>query len=140
VRHILVRRRALAESVYDRLENGASFAALARRYSLDPGSRTNGGRLTVAKGQTVRPFDRVAFSLKTGAISRPFRTQYGWHIVQALSRIRPAHRVPFAKVEPQLRVLLLQVKNAAAMTAWVAAVKQEYAGKVFYAPGFAPGE
>src|SRR6266545_4401033 len=64
VRHILVQKKALADSLYAQLKAGANFAKLAKRYSKDPGSASNGGKLTVSKGQTVAEFDKTAFSLK----------------------------------------------------------------------------
>jgi parvulin-like peptidyl-prolyl isomerase len=140
VRHILVRTKALADALYAQLRGGAGFAALARRYSKDPGSAANGGRLTILRGQTVPSFDRVAFSLRTGAISRPFKTPYGWHIVQALSPIRPAHQIPLDLVRDAVKEELLQERRNAAMAKWVADVKAYYADKVVYAPGFAPGQ
>jgi putative ABC transport system permease protein len=76
---------ALMDRLYSRLERGADFAALARAYSDDPDGKTVGGRLWITRGEFVKPFDSTAFELRSGAVSRPLRTRYGWHIVQALS-------------------------------------------------------
>ena len=78
------RRRLLADRLYARLRNGASFARLVRRYSDFPAP---GGRQWVWQGHEAAPFDRAAFSLPTGGLSRPIRTQFGWHIVQPTSNI-----------------------------------------------------
>ena len=97
VRHILVDSKSLAETLEQKLKNGASFAALAKHYSKDTGSAAHGGKLCVAHGgtsgacqQTVAPFDKAAFSLKTNEISQPVKSVYGWHIIQALSDVKPA--------------------------------------------------
>jgi parvulin-like peptidyl-prolyl isomerase len=63
VRHILVNNKKLADQLESQLKGGADFAKLAKKYSKDPGSAANGGKLTVSKGQTVAPFDKVAFTL-----------------------------------------------------------------------------
>jgi peptidyl-prolyl cis-trans isomerase SurA len=63
------------------------FAVFARTYSQDPGSAINGGDLGWEESGTFVPeFAAVAEKLKEGEISQPFRTQYGWHIVQMLGR------------------------------------------------------
>src|SRR5207247_1304506 len=85
VRHILVTKKALADTLWAKLKAGANFAALAKKYSKDPGSASNGGKLTISKGQTVAEFDKTAFDLKTGELSPPIHTQYGYHIIQALT-------------------------------------------------------
>jgi hypothetical protein len=80
------KRRRLADRLYTRLSRGADFAGLARRYSDFPNAKLTGGRYWASRGATPWPFDHLAFSLPTGTISRPFRTQqYGWHIIQPLS-------------------------------------------------------
>ena len=84
--------KALVDRLYARLERGADFAALAREYSDDPGAKTQGGRMLITRGETVQPFDSTAFGLRAGAISRPLKTSYGWHVVQALSPPLPFGR------------------------------------------------
>jgi len=140
VRHILVKNKALADKLYKeiRANKGATFAALAKKYSQDPGSKNVGGKLTVSKGQTVPPFDQAAFTLPTKAISTPVHTQYGWHIIQALSDIRPAKTTPIASVKESIRQQLLQTQKNAAMTAWVADQKKKYDKKTRYQIGYGP--
>ena len=89
MRHILVNTQVARRQLDEQLKSGGDFAALAKKYSKDPSSAKGGGKLTITKGETVAPFDKVAFSLKTGAISPPVHTQYGWHIIQALSAVKP---------------------------------------------------
>src|SRR5581483_9866699 len=99
VRHILVNNKKLADQLETQLKNGGNFAALAKKYSKDPGSAKTGGKLTITKGQTVPEFDKEAFALKTDEISAPVHTQYGWHIIQALSPVKPATTTPLSKVK-----------------------------------------
>jgi foldase protein PrsA len=138
VRHILVNNKKLADTIETQLKNGGSFAALAKKYSKDPGSAKLGGKLTITKGQTVAPFDKVAFSLKTKETSPPVHTQYGWHIIQALTAVKPATSKPLASVKAQISQTLLQTKRTAAMTAWLNGVKKDFAKKISYQTGYTP--
>jgi parvulin-like peptidyl-prolyl isomerase len=140
VRHILVNNKKLADQLYAQIvaAKASNFASLAKKYSKDPGSAKLGGKLTVTKGQTVAPFDKVAFTLKTNAISKPVHTQYGWHIIQALSAIKPAKQTPLAQVSASIKSTLAQTKKTDAMNKWVADVKKEFAKKIRYQAGYEP--
>jgi foldase protein PrsA len=140
VRHILVKTKAEADKLRGELENGADFAALAKQHSEDPGSKEQGGKLTVSKGQTVEAFDKAAFSLDTNEISEPVKTQYGYHIIQPLSDVKKGSVTPFTKARTEIKAQLLEQKKSDAVSAWVSKVEKAYMGKVQYATGYEPPE
>jgi parvulin-like peptidyl-prolyl isomerase len=138
VRHILVNSKKLADQIEAQLKAGGDFAKLAKQYSKDPGSAKQGGKLTISKGQTVAPFDKVAFSLKTNELSAPVHTTYGWHIIQALSDVKPAKQTPLKDVKASIQQQLLQTKKTDTINKWVADVNTEYAKKIAYQTGYTP--
>ncbi|WZL89699.1 peptidylprolyl isomerase [Salinimicrobium sp. 3283s] len=72
----------LNEMRADVLENGASFATKAVLYSQDPGSRSSGGKITLTRQDPfVKEFKDAAFSLQEGEVSKPFKTEFGYHIL-----------------------------------------------------------
>jgi foldase protein PrsA len=140
VSHILVKDKALADKIYAELKAGGDFATLAKKYSTDPGSKSQGGQLTITRGQTVPEFDKTAFALATGALSKPIHTQFGWHIIHADKPAKPRQSTPFSQVKESIRQQLLQEKRNAELQKWLDALKKEYASKVSYANGLAPVE
>ena len=140
VRHILVKKKQLADQLYGQLQNGGNFAALAKQHSQDPSSKNQGGKLTISRGQTVPPFDRAAFSLVNNAISQPVKTQYGWHIIQPLGPVKKSKTTPLAQVKEAIRQQLLQEKKQSEMTSWVNGVRKDFAGKTTYQVGYQPPE
>ncbi|MDY6840465.1 MAG: peptidylprolyl isomerase [Pseudomonadota bacterium] len=96
VRHILVRpseaitdsqAEARVRDLYQQLENGASFSALAKEYSDDPVSGSDGGKLGwVSPGQMVPAFEQAMLDADIGELRGPFRSQFGWHILQVQER------------------------------------------------------
>ena len=80
-----VRQRLL--TVRERIVAGEDFAVLAKALSEDPGSGAEGGDLGwTTPGSFVPEFEAVLASLADNEISQPFRTQFGWHIMQVLGR------------------------------------------------------
>jgi parvulin-like peptidyl-prolyl isomerase len=138
IAHILVKKKAQADSLYTQIQNGANFAALAKKYSQDPGSKNQGGKLTISKGQTVAPFDQTAFLMRTGQVSHPVKTEFGYHIIKALGPIKAARTTPFSEVKESIRQQLEQTKKNESMTKWVNDVKKDFAKKIHYQVGYAP--
>ena len=95
-RHILIRpnelvtdedAKARLEQLVIRLKGGDNFEELARSHSEDPGSAVNGGDLGWANpGDMVPEFENEMNRLEPGEISAPFKSPFGWHIVQVLER------------------------------------------------------
>ncbi len=79
------------DSIYNALtKNKASFDELAAKYSEDNGSKSKGGDIGFMTAlQTLYPFENAVYETEVGKISKPFRTQLGYHIVKVMEK-RPA--------------------------------------------------
>jgi foldase protein PrsA len=138
VRHILVKKEARAQEIRAELADGAGFAKLAKQFSQDTTSAAKGGTLTAVKGRTVAPFDKFVFDAKKGELSQPIKTDFGWHVIEVLSAVKPASVTPLPEVEESIRQTLLQQKQNEAMRKWVSDLESEFEDETAYAPGFAP--
>jgi len=95
-RHILVKTTEIISNnqarsrlavLRSRIVNGADFNELARANSDDGGSAVKGGDLGwLSPGDTIPPFEKAMDALAVDELSKPFETQFGWHIVQVLGR------------------------------------------------------
>ena len=138
VRHILVKKESQAMDIYEQLRDGANFAALAKKFSQDPSSASKGGKYTAVKGQSVAPFDKFVFAADTGDLSRPVKTEFGFHVIEVLSDIKPKSVTPLKEVEASIRDTLLREKQNEKMRDWVNDLQAKYKDEIAYAPGFAP--
>ena len=104
-RHILVKPESedTAVKIIEYLKAGTSFDVLAEEYSIDPGSKINGGDLgEFPRGVMVPEFEEAAFALKNpGDISEPVKSQFGWHIIKLEEKI-PEAPAPFEQVKQQI--------------------------------------
>ena len=80
--HILVKEESKAEEIFRRVKNGESFQSLAHQYSTCPSKEKGGDLGWFKEGQMVPPFENAVRKMGTGTISRPVRTQFGWHIIK----------------------------------------------------------
>jgi peptidyl-prolyl cis-trans isomerase C len=138
VRHILFNKdqKQKAEDVKKQLEDGADFAKLAKEYSQDPGSAEKGGDLgCLGKGETVPPFEEAAFGAKEGEIVGPFKTQFGYHILE-VTDTKPKQTRPLSEVEPQIRSQLASEEQSKAFSKWLEEQKKQR--DVKYLEGYKP--
>jgi foldase protein PrsA len=139
VRHVLVKKKDLADQLYNQLKaDGADWAGIAKRYSTDPGSKNKGGRYTATKGQVVPEFEKAVWSLKTNEVSKPVKTQYGYHIIQALEPIKKGTTTPFPQVKEAIRQQLIQDKKNKEMETWVEDMRKDLEDKTTYQVGYKP--
>ncbi|MDU2409175.1 MAG: SurA N-terminal domain-containing protein, partial [Acinetobacter junii] len=119
VKHILITTdsrdaataQKLANDVYAKIQSGMSFADAAAQFSEDPSSKTQGGLVEAyAPGVFSADFDNAVNSLKNGQISKPVKTQYGYHIIAANA---PAIDIPSYEAEkPRLIAEVQKTKQA----------------------------
>jgi peptidyl-prolyl cis-trans isomerase C len=117
-------KKELAQQLKARAEKGEDFAALAKQYSDDPGSKDKGGEYTFPRGKMVPEFEAAAFSLKINQISDPVETQYGYHIIKLLEKIPPTKQ-SFPAAQPAIRDYLVQKQAKMALPAYVAKLKAD---------------
>lgn len=134
VRHILIKpseirtegeAAQLVQRLYERIAAGESFATLARSFSEDPGSALAGGSLGwITPDVMVPEFRDVMTSIPTERVSRPFQTQFGWHILQVTDRRsvdmtdemrqqQAANLLQNRKFEEELQTWLMEIREDA---------------------------
>ncbi|MES0370915.1 MAG: peptidylprolyl isomerase [Mariprofundaceae bacterium] len=108
-RHILLRSEKLAWQILKKLgKNRKSFDVLAATHSLDDSNKSRGGDLNwFPRGIMVEAFEKAAFSLKDKGLSKPVKTQFGWHVIEVLGK-RPAHIKSLNESRDEIANLLQQ--------------------------------
>ncbi|MDH5559995.1 MAG: SurA N-terminal domain-containing protein [Deltaproteobacteria bacterium] len=123
-RHILIRAQGDENSndvkaakikiqgIYKQLqENKKQFSKLAKKYSEDPGSKNKGGDLGWAEyGTFVKEFDQVVSGLKPSQISKPFKSNFGYHIVELIQK-QPARTIPFKEARTTITEKIKNIKG-----------------------------
>ena len=132
-RHILIRTdeltsdaaaKARLNDIRKRIKNGADFGELARKYSNDTATASNGGDLGwVNPGDMVPNFQAEIDSLATGDLSEPFKTRFGWHIVQVLGRRSHDNTTSF--IRSQARKAIHQRKTEEELQSWLARLRDD---------------
>jgi peptidyl-prolyl cis-trans isomerase C len=108
-RHILVASEKEAKTIEEKLAKGEKFEDLAKQYSLD-GSKNYGGDLGYFTAPEMVPaFSKAAFELKTGEVSAPIKTDFGWHVIRLEDRKQGAAQ-PYDQVKSAIRNVLVRQK------------------------------
>lgn len=132
-RHILIRvnevvsddqAREQLMSLRARIQAGEDFAELAKLYSEDPGSRDKGGDLGwVRAGMMVDAFEEVMFATPEGEVSAPFRSPFGWHILQVEGQRQIDDTEAYRRAQAQAN--LRERKAEEALELWLRRIRDE---------------
>lgn len=113
-----------ADDLLKRIRGGADFAALAKQYSEDPGSKDNGGDLPpFPRGQMVPEFEAAAFSMTNNQVSDVITSQFGYHIIQMLGKT-PAKTMDYATSAPRIKDYLVLQKSEKLAPAYLDQLKK----------------
>lgn len=107
-----------------RIKAGESFSALAKELSEDPNSASRGGELPwFSAGQMPDEIEQMAASLQKGVVSEPFRTQFGWHVLEVLDRRTTALNED--KLRQQAEQAIRQKKSEQETQRWIRQLRDE---------------
>jgi parvulin-like peptidyl-prolyl isomerase len=116
--------RKRMEDILARAKKGEDFAALAKQYTEDPGSKENGGLYEdFGRGKMVKPFEDAAFSVPVGQISDIVETTYGYHIIKVENRKKETQ--PLDQVKAQIEAQIKQQKQNAAFETLLTGLKKK---------------
>ncbi len=118
-KHILVGTKEEAENIYKRIQKGESFSSLAKKYSKDKRSAQNGGDLGFfGKGKMAPEFEKAVRRMKTGELSKPLITRYGYHIVQITEK-KTGVLPDFEKAKNGIKTLLIRTKQKSLFDSYI---------------------
>lgn len=133
VRHILLKQAVnmtndeamkQVNNLFEQLKSGKDFGAMAKQYSLDSASAAKGGDLGwVVAEELVKPFSDAMAALPLHTISKPVKSQYGWHLIEVLERKEVDDSEAFKR--QQVRLFLQQRKFNEAVQNWKQHVRAE---------------
>lgn len=119
------RAKALVDSLYQQIENGADFREVAKVYSDDSATRATGGEMEATSMDNLRPeFQEALSQIQTGQIAPPVSSALGYHILRLLDRT-PGHTLTLENDYDLVKKLAIQEKTAELVDDWVTDLKKK---------------
>jgi len=138
--HILVKEEKQANEIYDLALKGEDFSELAKKHSTDQGSKDKGGDLGFfPKGQMVPEFEAAVWKLKNNEVSKPVKSQFGFHIIKRLD-FKPAENKTYEQAKTEIAEKLRKEKEPEVIRDFVKEQRSKAELKIFVAvePDLAP--
>jgi foldase protein PrsA len=133
---VLTKTEDEAKKARTELDGGATFASVAKKYSIDQVTKNAGGKLeNVTKGQQEKALETAAFSTAATKLAGPVKTETGWYVVR-VDKITPAKTIPFAQVKSVLKQQLEQTKPQEAAQKWEEGVLKKWKAKTECREGY----
>jgi len=133
---ILTKTEAAAGSAKKEVESGKSFASVAKKVSIDPTSKANGGLLKeVVKGEEEKALDTAIFSTAKNVLSGPVKTPFGYYVFEVLSTA-PGSQQPLSKVQATIKQQLISTGQQSALTKFTKDFKNKWKAKTDCRSGY----
>jgi foldase protein PrsA len=126
LRIVLTKTEAQANKAKAALESGQSFKTVAAKYSIDQGTRDNGGLLAaVPKGQQEKALDDATFQASKGKIEGPVKTQFGYYVFE-VSKITPGSQQSLDQAKASIKQLLVSQQQQKKIDAFSKAFQKKW--------------
>jgi foldase protein PrsA len=133
---ILTKTEADAKKAKQEVESGKSFESVAKRVSIDPTSKADGGKLTgVVKGQEEKALDTAIFAAKPNVLSGPVKTPFGYYIYEVKS-ITPGSQQTLKQAEASIKSQLTATQQQKALSTFVKEFKKKWMAKTECRSGY----
>jgi foldase protein PrsA len=136
LRIILTKTEAAAKKAKQEVQSGKSFASVAKRTSIDPTSKANGGELSgVVKGQEEKALDEAIFSAKTGVLGGPVKTPFGYYVYEVKSAT-PGSQQTLAQAQPSIKQQLTAQQQQQGLSKFVKEFRKRWEAKTECRSGY----
>ena len=133
---VLNPKKEKADAARKAIESGQPWAKVAKQYSTDDASKSQGGKLpNVTKGQQEKAFDTAIFDAKKGEVTGPVKTQFGYYVFR-VTKVTPEKQQSLAQVEETIRNLLTSEQQQKALNDFVKDFQEGYKEKTQCAEGY----
>ena len=136
---VLTEKEADAKKAKAELDDGKSFKAVAKKYSIDEASKSQGGKLpAVAKGQQEKALDTAVFKAKKGEVEGPVKTQFGFYVFE-VTKVTKANQQSLEESKESIRAQLKSQKEQGALDKFVKDFQKKYREKTECGDDFKKG-
>jgi foldase protein PrsA len=126
---ILTKTEAQAKKAKQEIESGKSFESVAKKVSIDPTSKSNGGKLPgVVKGQEQKALDTAVFSAQKGVLTGPVKTPFGYYIFE-VQEVTPGSQQTLKQAEAAVKAQLAATQQQTALSTFTKEFKKKWMGK-----------
>jgi foldase protein PrsA len=133
---VLATKKAKADAALKAVKSGTPWAKVAKQYSSDDASKSQGGKLPgVTKGQQEKSFDAAIFSAKKGVITGPVKAQFGYYVFR-VTKITPAKQQTLDQVKTTIKNLLQSQQQQTALNNFVKDFQKRYKDMTKCAKGY----
>ncbi len=137
LRIVLTKGKAKAEDAKRALESGDSWKTVAKKYSIDQASKSQGGKLpAVAKGQQEKALDDAVFGAAKGKVVGPVKTQFGYYVFE-VDKVTKATQQTLPEATPTIKQLLASENQQKALDSFVKTFRKDWKEKTDCREGYA---